>query len=472
MMLRYLRTVLECEHYQVATAASGAEALQELRRRPLPDLVLMDLVMPDMDGLETLARLREIAPSVKVIMLSGSKEAREVVQAMKLGAYDYLCKPVGQAELVATLKNCLDVSPAIAENPEVLEELSSDSFFLAASPAMHKAHDQIRRIAEVDVPVFITGESGTGKEIASLLLHKLSSRSQKKFLKVNCAAIPEELLESELFGYEAGAFTGATHSKPGLFELGDRGTILLDEIAEMPPRLQAKLLQVLQEQKFFRLGSKSPVTVNIRILAATNVDIEDAIKQGKLRLDLYYRLNAFNVCLPPLRERREEIAPLFRHYMKRLSYSYKLPPRILTDGLLRACMQHAWPGNLRELHNFVKRYLVLGDDVAMTAELLTQNGSLDRINLVRTQGANASDLKKMVREIKGEAEAEAIAQALEQTNWNRKQAASLLNISYKALTYKSRQYGILRTPPSPRKLAAMSPAPLEPARLSGGQTLS
>jgi two-component system, NtrC family, response regulator AtoC len=472
MMLRYLRTVLECEHYQVATAASGAEALQELRRRPLPDLVLMDLVMPDMDGLETLARLREIAPSVKVIMLSGSKEAREVVQAMKLGAYDYLCKPVGQAELVATLKNCLDVSPAIAENPEVLEELSSDSFFLAASPAMHKAHDQIRRIAEVDVPVFITGESGTGKEIASLLLHKLSSRSQKKFLKVNCAAIPEELLESELFGYEAGAFTGATHSKPGLFELGDRGTILLDEIAEMPPRLQAKLLQVLQEQKFFRLGSKSPVTVNIRILAATNVDIEDAIKQGKLRLDLYYRLNAFNVCLPPLRERREEIAPLFRHYMKRLAYSYKLPPRILTDGLLRACMQHAWPGNLRELHNFVKRYLVLGDDVAMTAELLTQSGSLDRINLVRTQGASASDLKKMVREIKGEAEAEAIAQALEQTNWNRKQAASLLNISYKALTYKSRQYGILRTQPSPRKLAAMGPAPLEPARLSGGQTLS
>ena len=192
MMLRYLRTVLECEHYQVAIAASGAEALQELRRRPLPDLVLMDLVMPDMDGLETLARLREIAPSVKVIMLSGSKEAREVVQAMKLGAHDYLCKPVGQAELVATLKNCLDVSPAIAENPEVLEELSSDSFFLAASPAMHKVHEQIRRIAEVDVPVFITGESGTGKEIASLLLHKLSSRSQKKFLKVNCAAIPEE----------------------------------------------------------------------------------------------------------------------------------------------------------------------------------------------------------------------------------------------------------------------------------------
>jgi DNA-binding NtrC family response regulator len=428
--------------------------------------------MPGMDGLETLERLREFAPSVKVIMLSGSKEAREVVQAMKLGAHDYLCKPVIQAELVATLKKCLDISPTITKNPEVLEELSSDSFFLAASPAMLKAYEQIRRIAEVDVPVFVTGESGTGKEIASLLLHKLSSRSQKKFLKVNCAAIPEELLESELFGFEAGAFTGATHSKPGLFELGDRGTILLDEIAEMPPRLQAKLLQVLQEQKFFRLGSKSPVTVNIRILAATNVDIEDAIKQGKLRLDLYYRLNAFNVCLPPLRERREEIVPLFRHYMKRLAYSYKLPPRILTDGLQRACMQHAWPGNLRELHNFVKRYLVLGDDVAMTAELLTQNGSLDRINFVRTQGANASDLKKMVREMKGEAEAEAIAQALEQTNWNRKQAASLLNISYKALTYKSRQYGIVRTQPSPRKLAAMSPARLEPARLSGGQTLS
>jgi DNA-binding NtrC family response regulator len=472
LMLRYLRTVLECEQYQVATASSGVEALQELRRRPLPDVVLLDLMMPGMDGLETLERLREIAPSLKVIMLSGSKGSREVVQAMKLGAHDYLCKPVVQTELMAALKTCLEVPPETPENPEVLEELSSDSFFLAASPAMHKVHEQIRRIAEVDVPVFVTGESGTGKEIASLLLHKLSSRAQKKFLKVNCAAIPEDLLESELFGYEAGAFTGATHNKPGHFELSDRGTILLDEIAEMPPRLQAKLLQVLQEQKFFRLGSKSSVTVNIRIMAATNVDVEEAIKQGKLRLDLYYRLNAFNVCLPPLRERREEVAPLFRHYMKRLAYAYKLPPRALTDGLLRACMQHAWPGNLRELHNFVKRYLVLGDDVAMTAELFAQNGSADRIALARMQGANSSDLKKMVREIKGEAEAEAIAQALEQTNWNRKQAASLLNISYKALMYKSRQYGILRPKASPRKLVALSAATPESARLSGEQTVS
>jgi two-component system response regulator AtoC len=293
-----------------------------------------------------------------------------------------------------------------------------------------------------------------------------------EFLKVNCAAIPEDLLESELFGYEAGAFTGATHSKPGLFELGDRGTILLDEIAEMPPRLQAKLLQVLQEQKFFRLGSKASVTVNTRILAATNVDIEDAIKQGKLRLDLYYRLNAFNVCLPPLRERREEVAPLFRHYMKRLAFIYKLPPRALTDGLLRACMQHAWPGNLRELHNFVKRYLVLGDDVAMAAELFTQNGAADRSAITRMHGGNSSDLKKMVRAMKGEAEAEAIAQALEQTNWNRKQAASLLNISYKALIYKSRQYGILRPKAAPEKPMAMSAAVPETARLSGGQILS
>ena len=472
MMLRYLRTVLECEFYQVTTVASGVEALQELRRRPLPDVVIMDLVMPGMDGLETLERLRKIAPSLKVIMLSGSKGARDVVQAMKLGAYDYLCKPIAQPELMATLKACLDISQAMQENPEVLEELGGDNFFLAACPTMHKVYDQIRRIAEVDVPVFITGESGTGKEIASLLLHKLSSRAQRKFLKVNCAAIPEDLLESELFGYEAGAFTGATHSKPGHFEMGDRGTILLDEIAEMPPRLQAKLLQVLQEQKFFRLGSKSSVSVNIRIMAATNVDIEDAIKQGRLRLDLYYRLNAFNVCLPPLRERREEIASLFRHYMKRLASTYKLPQRTLTDGLLRACMQHAWPGNLRELHNFVKRYLVLGDDIAMAAELFTQNGSAERIAMARMQGANSNDLKKMVREIKGEAEAEAIAQALEQTNWNRKQAASLLNISYKALIYKSRQYGILRAKASPRKLVSMNPANPEPGRLSGGQTLS
>jgi transcriptional regulator with PAS, ATPase and Fis domain len=290
--------------------------------------------------------------------------------------------------------------------------------------------------------VLITGESGTGKEIIAQLLHKHSARAKKRFLKINCAAIPEELLESELFGYEAGAFTGATTSKPGYFEQCDHGTILLDEIGEMPPRLQAKLLQVLQEQRFFRLGGKAPVTVDVRILAATNVDVKLAVEQGRLRLDLYYRLNAFNIVLPPLRERLEEITPLFRHFMKHMAYAYQHPVRPLTDSMFRTLMQHTWPGNLRELYNVVKRYLVLGDETLMAAPSSAPEHR--KPAGIRRRSTDASnDLKQTVRELKHEAEAEAIRNALETTQWRRKDAAQLLGICYKALIYKSRQYGII-----------------------------
>jgi DNA-binding NtrC family response regulator len=439
--LSYVRILLESEGHRVSTAAGGREALQAVQET-VPDLVLLDLAMPDMHGLKVLARLRELAPSLKVMVLSGAGTTAEIVQSVKLGALDFLSKPIAPPELLGAVRGHLLVPAVRAAYREIVEEFSAHSFFLAASPVMHKIYEQMKRIAEVDVPVLLTGESGTGKEIASLLIHKFSPRAQRKFLKVNCAAIPEELLESELFGFEAGAFTGATHAKPGLFEQGDRGTVLLDEIAEMPTRLQAKLLQVLQEQKFFRLGSKSPIAVNVRILAATNVNIEEAIRHGKLRLDVYYRLNTFNVELPPLRERREEIEPLFRHYVKRLGYAYKLPPQPLTDMLLHACLQHSWPGNLRELYNFVKRYQILGDEKAMIAELRPHSQTAGRVALARSQG-EGMDLKVMVRGMKEEAEAEAIARALEQTDWNRKQTAELLNISYKALFYKMRQYGIV-----------------------------
>jgi two-component system response regulator AtoC len=312
---------------------------------------------------------------------------------------------------------------------------------------MKKIFEQVERISRVEVPVLITGESGTGKEIVAKLLHKMSPRADKRFLKVNCAAIPDELLESELFGYEAGAFTGATSRKPGYFEQCNHGTILLDEIGEIPPRLQAKLLQVLQEQKFFRLGGKWPVEVDVRILAATNIDIKAATEQGRFRLDLYYRLNAFCINVPPLRERREEIAPLFRQFMERLADAYHLPAKPLTESILRSFMQYAWPGNLRELHNEVKRYLVLGGESLITGvvpdgvALDDERGPIE----LRTEHANPSGtMKQMVRDLKGKAEAEAIRNALEQTQWRRKDAAELLGICYKALIYKSRQYGILK----------------------------
>jgi DNA-binding NtrC family response regulator len=400
------------------------------------------MVMPGMDGLETLSRILANSPGAKVVMLSGQHDPAGIVQAMKLGATDYLAKPVDEDRLLEAVRL---YAPSVAqeEDPElVYEELGAENFFLAASPAMKNIYEQVKRIARVEVPVLITGESGTGKEVIAQLLHKYSPRAKKRFLKINCAAIPEELLESELFGYEAGAFTGATSSKPGYFEQCDHGTILLDEIGEMPPRLQAKLLQVLQEQRFFRLGGKAPVTVDVRILAATNVDVKLAVEQGRMRLDLYYRLNAFNIILPPLRERREEISPLFRHFMKHMAYAYHHPARPLTDSMFHTLMKHSWPGNLRELYNVVKRYLVLGEET-LTATPATVSDHRKPAGVRRRSTDAANDLKQTVRELKHEAEAEAIRNALETTQWRRKEAAQLLGICYKALIYKSRQYGII-----------------------------
>jgi transcriptional regulator with PAS, ATPase and Fis domain len=332
-------------------------------------------------------------------------------------------------------------------------------FFIAASPQMRKIRSQAALVANVDIPVLLLGESGTGKEVLARLIHKLSPRAHRTFLKVNCAAVPADLLESELFGYEPGAFTGATHAKPGKFELCNRGTILLDEIGEMPPALQAKLLHVLQDQSFSRLGSRSVIKVDVRILAATNIDIPQALAAKRLREDLYYRLNAFTLQLPPLRERKEEIPVLLKHFMTRMAERYARPQLPLSPQMLDACQAHPWPGNLRELNNFLKRYLILGDESLAVAELQPRydgNGGARADSGTGTGmkgGEPGGGLKSLARSAKDEAEGEAIRQALEQTNWNRKQAAALLQISYKALLYKIRQYGIAETK-SHHKLSA------------------
>jgi transcriptional regulator with PAS, ATPase and Fis domain len=325
-----------------------------------------------------------------------------------------------------------------------VEELTDDVFFIAASPAMRKIRSQAALVANVDIPVLLLGESGTGKEVLGRLIHKLSPRAHRTFLKVNCAAVPADLLESELFGYEPGAFTGATHAKPGKFELCNKGTILLDEIGEMPPLLQAKLLHVLQDQQFSRLGSRSVIKVDVRILAATNINIAEALATKRLREDLYYRLNAFTLLLPPLRDRKEEIPILLKHSMTRMAERYARSPLPLTPALLEACHNHNWPGNLRELNNFLKRYLILGDENLAVAEIQPKNDGTGgaRADSGTRSGESAGGLKSLARGAKDEAEAQAITQALEQTNWNRKQAAANLQISYKALLYKIRQYGI------------------------------
>jgi len=440
-MLRYIRTLLEVDDYKVETATTGEEALQHLEKGLLPDLVLLDVLMPGIDGIETLEKLRQKRPGLKVVMLSCVNDTRKVVQAMRLGAQDYLTKPFQKAELDRVIDLCLGQGKQVYTDE--VEELADDVFFIAASPAMRKIRSQAALVANVDIPVLLLGESGTGKEVLARLIHKLSPRAHRTFLKVNCAAVPADLLESELFGYEPGAFTGANHAKPGKFELCNKGTILLDEIGEMPPLLQAKLLHVLQDQTFSRLGSRSVIKVDVRILAATNINIPEALATKRLREDLYYRLNAFTLHLPPLRDRKEEVPILLKHSMTRMAERYARAPLPLTPALLKACHDHTWPGNLRELNNFLKRYLILGDENLAVSELQPKG---DGPGGTRSDSGSRNDsgggLKSLARSAKDEAEAEAITQALDQTNWNRKQAAAILQISYKALLYKIRQYGI------------------------------
>src|SRR6266478_3414727 len=444
-MLRYIRTLLEVDDYKVETASTGEEALQRVEKGLRPDLVLLDLLMPGIDGLQTLEQLRQLVPGMKVVMLSCVSDTRKVVQAIRLGAHDYLTKPFQKAELDAVLDQCLRKNQQNFAGE--VEELADEVFFVAASPAMRKIRSQAALVAGVDIPVLMLGESGTGKEVVARLIHKLSPRAHRTFLKVNCAAVPADLLESELFGYEAGAFTGANHTKPGKFELCNKGTILLDEIGEMPPSLQAKLLHVLQDQQFSRLGSRSVIKVDVRILAATNINIPEALANKRLREDLYYRLNAFTLSLPPLRDRKDEIPLLLKHFMSRQAEHYARPQLPLSPNMLAACLEYSWPGNLRELSNFIKRYLILGDETLAIAELNPKNDVNGGPNADATARSGAGEastggLKSLARSAEEEAEAAAITQALEQTNWNRKQAAALLKISYKALLYKIRQYGI------------------------------
>jgi DNA-binding NtrC family response regulator len=308
---------------------------------------------------------------------------------------------------------------------------------------MVRIRQQILQIAPVDVPVFIYGESGVGKEVVARMIHMRSTRRNQAFVKVNCAALPGELLESELFGFEQGAFTGAVRSKPGKFEQATKGTIFLDEIAEMSPHLQAKLLHVLQDHQFSRLGGRQLIDVDVRVLAATNVEIQEAMKSGRLREDLYYRLNVLSINVPPLRERASEIPLLFRHFLQKYSEKFNKEPMTPSQHLMEAAVRYPWPGNLRELENFVKRYVILEDDEGSFRELLEMSATRQRIS-PREEAAPAREqgLKALVRSLKDEAEMEAIADALEKTHWCRKDAAKMLGISYKALLYKIRQFGL------------------------------
>ena len=443
---KYLQTLLEVDGFEVESLPSGKEALERLGTGHRPDFIILDVLMPELNGLETLQQMMQLDRKLNIIMLSCSNEVGTVVEAIRLGAHDYLTKPFEKTELDAALLKCRQKRQLRAENEalrEYCDALTEDLSFLAASPQMVRIRQQILQIAPVDVPVFICGESGVGKEVVARMIHLRSQRRTQPFVKVNCAALPGELLESELFGYEQGAFTGAVRAKPGKFELANKGTIFLDEIAEMSPHLQAKLLHVLQDHQYSRLGARQVMQVDVRVLAATNVEVHEAIKAGRLREDLYYRLNVLSIIVPPLRERTAEIPLLFRHFLSKYSEKFQKQAPEPSNHLLEAAVRYPWPGNLRELENFVKRYVILEDDEGSFRELL-EMAALRRRTSPREESQVPRDqgLKALVRGLKDEAEMEAIADALEKTHWCRKDAAKMLGISYKALLYKMRQFNL------------------------------
>jgi two-component system, NtrC family, response regulator AtoC len=420
-----------------------------------PHLLLLDLPRGDGDSLHILRWLRRIRPDMPVIVTCFHEDAGREKEAIRLGAQEVLIRPFDEARLELAIRRQL-LSPEDAEGEiasEDFEQVGPESFFISASPVTHKLKAQAELLAEADVPVLILGEAGSGKDTVARLIHKLSVRSGFKFLKVNCADMPGELLEAELFGSERGLSSG---SAAGKFECAEKGTIFIDEIAEMPLSLQAGLMEVLQDKVLLRPGSKRVVPVDVRVLAATSANIERVLAQRKLREDLYYRLSAFTVQVPPLRQRRKEMPILLRHLMHRQAKHYGLPPREFSPAVLDACQQYFWPGNLKELENFVKRYLVAGErelnlsdvdsdftargnggSTSATAKPGNGNGEVNRRDDDRP---SPKSLKSLINSVKSEAERNAIATALQKTGWNRKAAARLLQVSYRTLLYKIDQY--------------------------------
>ena len=447
MLLDYVHRILS-DRFQVNLYATATEFAARLQEQGNTDLLLMDWQggtgSGREDSLMRLANIRAMQPSLPIVLLARAVDMREVLQAARMGASDVILKPFLKSDVDYAIEQHLGsgISSASGGESQVLEiPLDEDTTFVLSSRRMRELESQCRLVARTDIPVLILGESGTGKEVATLFVHKMSERSNRGFLKVNCAAMPADLLESELFGYEQGAFTGAVKSKPGKFELCNGGTIFLDEIGEMPAALQAKLLQVLQDGTFARLGGRYTMRVNVRVIAATNLDIKEAIAQKRFREDLYYRLNGFTLKMPPLRERGEEI-PIFAHFfLRKVATKHGTLPPHISPILMQALCSYHWPGNLRELENMMKRYFILNDEHAIISDLQPVQLAVAP-NAVVGDAAAAPGLKRLVKSVKGDAESVAIAQALEGTGWNRKAAASKLQISYKALLYKIKQYNL------------------------------
>jgi len=365
-----LTGIVSDEGYVTASAGSGEEALAVIEQEQI-DIVLMDIWMPGMDGIETLKRIKELYPHLPVIMISGHGNIDTAVQATKLGAFDFIEKPPSYDKIVLALKNALLLSQLEKENEILRQQSIGYQEITGSSVLIRELKDVIERVAPTDAWVLILGEHGTGKELVAQAIHRNSQRAQKPMIEVNCAAIPEELIESELFGHEKGAFTGANTAKRGKFDLANGSTLFLDEIADMSLKTQAKILRILQEQKYERVGGSKTISVDVRVLAATNKNLEDEIRKGTFREDLYWRLNVVPINTPPLRDRREDIGELVSEFVKILS-AKGLADKHFTDQAIDYMKQHHWPGNVRELRNFVERALIMSHDSDVRSELVCQ----------------------------------------------------------------------------------------------------
>jgi len=437
-----LAGILEDEGFRVLFANDGITALDAVRKE-LPDLVLLDIWMPRMDGLETLRKLKELHPQLLVVMMSGHGTIETAVKSTKMGAYDFIEKPLSLDKLLVTIRNALGMQRLKDENDTLRDIAFSERQMTGSSPAMTKLKEQILLVAPSNASVLITGENGTGKELVARSIHFHSQRKDGPFVEVNCAAIPEELIESELFGHEKGAFTGAVSQRKGRFDLADGGTLFLDEIGDMSLKTQAKVLRILQEKKFERVGGTRTIEVDVRIVAATNKVLEDEIKAGKFREDLFYRLNVVPFTVPPLRERREDIPLLVEHFLELFCRREGLERKSVTPEALELLKNGSWPGNVRELKNVVERLVIMTPGRTITATHLPE--SVTYGETAREAGGGRLDAvleRASLREAREEFEKEFILQKLEEHNWNISKTAEAIELERSNLHRKMKSYGI------------------------------
>ncbi|MBI1920442.1 MAG: sigma-54-dependent Fis family transcriptional regulator [Geobacter sp.] len=441
--LEALTLLLKSTGHTVSATSSGGEAASLIGRDSF-DIIITDLFLPDFDGIELLKKARDISPRSEVILITGHASAQTAVKAMKEGAFDYIVKPINIEELRIIIAKALEKTRLVSENVYLKKQLREKYEFsniIGSSPAMQKVFSRMKKIINTDSTVLILGESGTGKEVVARAIHFNGPRKDKPFVAVHCGAIPENLLESELFGHTKGSFTGAIRDKIGKFEAANQGTIFLDEIGTLPMHLQIKLLRVLQEQEVERIGSNKQIKLDVRVISATNANLEEEVKKGNFREDLFYRLNVIPILLPPLRERLEDILPLVRHFLEKYCRSMKRTKMVLPKEAIEALEMHDWPGNVRELENTVERIVALTEGDHITLDDLPTNmakayGSTAGLpTRVTTAGI---DLPKTVSEI----EMKMISEALEIAGGVKAKAAALLNLNRTTLVEKMRRLGM------------------------------